>query len=223
MKDRITAQILSAFLLAIPVLAASPRDIEFAGITWGLRQNSRPANPGPTAFSNAEDQAWVDEAGKLHITLQKRGQNWTGSELMAKEDAEYGTYRFDAEGSLHGLDPNIVFGFFTWDSKAADTFNREIDIEIASWNQPGGNPVGSPSSPMTKPETNTPSICRQPRSIPSKCAGSLALSPSPARLTGKTWPPGVSRVRFPILAAPGSGSTFGFSRVRPRLVPGPTK
>jgi len=132
--------ILSAFLLAVPVLAASPRDIEFAGITWGLRQNSVPAAPGPTAFSNAEDQVWVDERGKLHITLRKRGLIWTGAELMAKKDAGYGTYRFDVDGSLYGLDPNIVFGFFTWDSKAADKFNREIDIEIASWAQPGGKP-----------------------------------------------------------------------------------
>ena len=140
MKDLMAVKILSAFLLAVPLLPASPRDIEFAGMQWGLRQNSRPANPGPTAFSNAEDQVWVDGAGKLHITLQKRGQTWTGSELMAKADAAYGTYRFDVGGSLYGLDPNIVFGFFTWDAKAAETFNREIDIEIANWNQSGGKP-----------------------------------------------------------------------------------
>ncbi|HWP68149.1 MAG TPA: glycoside hydrolase family 16 protein [Rectinemataceae bacterium] len=138
MKDRGAVQLLSAFLLAVPVLAASPRDIEFAGITWGLRQSSSPANPGPTAFSNAENQVWVDEAGKLHITLQKRDEVWTGAELMAKKDAEYGTYRFDVDSSLHDLDPNIVFGFFTWDGKAAKKFNREIDIEIASWNVPQG-------------------------------------------------------------------------------------
>lgn len=140
MKDRSVVQILSALLLAVPVLAANPRDIDFAGITWGLRQNSSPANPGPTAFSNAENQVWVDEGGKLHITLQKRSGVWTGAELMAKQDARYGTYRFDVGGSLHDLDPNIVFGFFTWDSKASEKFNREIDIEIARWNVPQGKP-----------------------------------------------------------------------------------
>ncbi|MDP2791636.1 MAG: hypothetical protein Q8O15_07770 [Rectinemataceae bacterium] len=63
----------------------------------------------------AEDQVWVDGEGRLHLMLQNRAGVWTASELMAKKDAGYGIYSFDVEGSVHDLDPNIVFGYFSWD------------------------------------------------------------------------------------------------------------
>jgi hypothetical protein len=116
---------------------AQPRDIEFGGIPWGLRQTAGPVDPGPNTFSNAPDQVWVDEQGRAHLTLQKRGDVWVASEMMAKRDAGYGTYRFTVSGALNELDPNIVFGFFTWD-KSPEAFNREIDIEISRWGDAGG-------------------------------------------------------------------------------------
>ncbi len=121
-------------LITLPAAAyaASPRDIIFGGIAWGLRQTSGPVDPGPNTFSNSYDQVWVDEQGSVHLTLQKRDNVWTASEMMAKKDAGYGTYRFTVSSSESSLDPNIVFGFFTWD-KAPEAFNREIDIEISRW------------------------------------------------------------------------------------------
>lgn len=115
-----------------PVAAAGPRNIEYAGILWGLRQTSGPVDPGPNTFSNAEDQIWVDGEGRLHLRLQKRDGVWTASELMAKKDAGYGVYRFDVDASVRNLDPNIVFGFFSWDQNAPPYF-REIDIELSRW------------------------------------------------------------------------------------------
>ena len=55
-----------------PAFAEGPRNIEFAGILWGLRQTSGPVDPGPNTFSNAEDLVWVDGGGRLHLMLQER-------------------------------------------------------------------------------------------------------------------------------------------------------
>lgn len=123
--------------MPIVLFAGGPRDVEFGGMLWGLRQTAGPVDPGPNTFSNAEDQVWIDERGRAHLSLQKRDGIWFASEMMAKKDAGYGTYRFTASSSLKSLDPNIVFGFFTWDRNPG-LFNREIDIEISKWGDAEG-------------------------------------------------------------------------------------
>lgn len=113
-------------------VASAPVNIEFGGLTWGLRQTSGPVDPGPNTFSNMPDQVWVDERGRLHLSIKKRGGVWTASELMAKEAAGYGSYSITTDDSILSLDPNMVFGFFSWD-KAPEQFNREIDVEVSKW------------------------------------------------------------------------------------------
>ena len=155
MRRRVSRLVLLAALAfsivpSQPATAAGPRNIEFAGILWGLRQTSGPVDPGPNTFSNAEDQVWVDEGGRLHLRLQKRDGIWTASELMAKKDAGYGIYRFDVEGSIRDLDPNIVFGFFSWDQNFPPYF-REIDIELSRWGNPSTLPGWFTVQPYDKP------------------------------------------------------------------------
>ncbi len=132
--------IVIACLRPAPLAAESPRDISFGGMMWGLRQTAGPTEPGPNTFSNLPDQVWVDAQGRVHLTLQKRNGVWTASEMMAKRDTGYGTYRFTLSGALKALDPNIVFGFFTWD-KAPEAFNREIDVELSRWGDEAGPDV----------------------------------------------------------------------------------
>lgn len=129
--------ILAGLIWPAMLYAQSPRDITFGGIPWGLRQTAGPVDPGPNTFSNSSEQVWVDAQGRAHLTMQQRNGIWTASEMMAKRDAGYGTYRFTLSGALKKLDPNIVFGFFTWD-KAPEAFNREIDIEISRWGEVAG-------------------------------------------------------------------------------------
>ncbi|MCX8012907.1 MAG: hypothetical protein N3A02_01285, partial [Rectinema sp.] len=43
------------------------RVIDFAGMSWSIRQTTGPSNPGPTTFSNAPDQIWIDSQGRLHL------------------------------------------------------------------------------------------------------------------------------------------------------------
>ncbi len=127
-----------------------PRDVEFGGFPWGLRQTSGPVDPGPNTFSNAQDQVWVDQEGKAHLRLQEKGGVWFASEMMAKRDAGYGTYRFTASSSLRSLDPNIVFGFFTWDRNPGE-FNREMDIEISRWGETEGPDLWFTVQPYDRP------------------------------------------------------------------------
>jgi hypothetical protein len=124
--------------------------VDFGGMAWGLRQTAGPVDPGPNTFSNAPDQVWVDAEGRVHLRLQKKDGVWRASEMMAKKDAGYGTYRFSASASLRDLDPNIVFGFFTWDRNPG-FFNREIDIEISRWGNPEGNDGWFTVQPYDKP------------------------------------------------------------------------
>lgn len=131
---------LLAFLVLPTTGWTQARSMEFAGMSWSIRQTAGPSAPGPTTFSNAPDQVWIDSQGRLHLSVALRDGVWTGSEIAARRDTGYGTYRFDMDASkLRSLDPNLVFGFFTWDVRALDAFNREIDIEISKW--------GNPSSP----------------------------------------------------------------------------
>jgi len=146
---RIALALAAILPLGLPA-TAEPRNLEFAGIVWGLRQTAGPAAPGPNIFSNAEDQAWLDEAGRLHLSLRKRGDIWTATELMAKKNSGYGAYRFKASNTLRDLDPNIVFGFFTWDT-SPELFNRELDIEISRWGAGESLPGWFTVQPYDKP------------------------------------------------------------------------
>lgn len=136
------ASLVFALLALLPpaaAFAAGPRDVVFGGVTWGLRQTSGPMAPGPTTFSNSEDHVWIDARGFLHMTVKKRDGVWTGSELMSKSDAKYGSYEFEIE-ALKAFDPNLVFGFFSWDRNPGAN-NREIDIELSQWGKPD-SPLG---------------------------------------------------------------------------------
>ena len=138
MRRRRPAPVL-AWALAILGLAAGPAatmagaaDLQFAGMAWGLRKTAGPTDPGPNTFESAPDHIWVDAEGALHLTFRKKGDVWYATEAMAKKDTGYGAYRFELSGSAGALDPNIVFGFFTWD-RNAPPYNRELDIEISKW------------------------------------------------------------------------------------------
>jgi len=130
--------LVAALTLAAALLAALPAgaiDLQFAGMAWGIRKTAGPTDPGPNTFESAPDHIWVDAEGALHLTLRKKGDVWYATEAMAKKDMGYGTYHFELNGSAGALDPNIVFGFFTWD-RNAPPHNRELDIEISKWGDP---------------------------------------------------------------------------------------
>jgi hypothetical protein len=130
--------------------AAAPRELEFGGQLWRIKVSDERTAPGPNYFSGSEDVIWVDEEG-MHLELKERGGNWYAVEVFAKRPLGYGTYTFVVDTDITSYDPNVVAGFFTWDT-SPEEFNREIDIEFAAWGMPGGTNIQYVVQPYTTPE-----------------------------------------------------------------------
>jgi hypothetical protein len=78
---------------------------------------------------------WVDSQG-LHLSINEHNGQWWSSEVILPKALGYGTYAFVTDSRLDTLDPNAVFGGFTWDPFGGDTTfpgtpNRESDIEVS--------------------------------------------------------------------------------------------
>lgn len=132
-----TPSILVAGLLlaALPLPASAarpapsgPSTVQFAGLTWDVKEHNRKIGPGPNFF--AASNVSVDTEG-LHLRISKSGKKWTTAEVVARASLGYGTYTWTL-APVPQLDPNVVLGLFTWND-APDYAHREIDIELARW------------------------------------------------------------------------------------------
>jgi hypothetical protein len=74
----------------------------------------------------------VDDAGAMHLRIQKTGKDWSCSEVSLTRSLGYGTYRFVVRDTGH-LDPAVVFGIFTWDYAGGEQGHREMNIDISRW------------------------------------------------------------------------------------------
>jgi hypothetical protein len=126
---------------AIPEAVASatydrrptPRTLSFSTYQWDVRRSDCPEGPGPNYFSDTPSRVWVDKAG-LHLTITK-GSNgrWYGAQVTLNESLGCGVYRMVTNSRVDTLDENVVAGLFTYDYKACDGQNRELDFEFARW------------------------------------------------------------------------------------------
>ncbi len=115
-----------------------PRRIKFSGVTWITKRSSGLVGPGPNYFADGPENIWVDDAGRLHLTIRKDDQgHWACTEIIAEGSVGYGRYEFYLDSAMGALDPNVVLGLFTWDTKTWKTeINAEIDIEVSQWANP---------------------------------------------------------------------------------------
>lgn len=114
------------------------RTIQFAGVTWGIRNGW--GSPGPNEFSDSTESVWVDSAGRLHLKIRKEGDTWYSAEVFSLSRARYGPHTFQVisvEPELDDIDPNIVFGMFLYKSGCAVDCHDELDVEISRWRNPG--------------------------------------------------------------------------------------
>jgi hypothetical protein len=119
--------------------------LTFAGRTWRVKGPGF-YGPGGNLFCDTSNCAWVDAQGKLHLTYQKLGNYWYGTEVVTEEALGYGDYILTTEGRLDLIDPQVVFGIFLWEYGACwsdsylwwNAFN-EIDIEYSYWGNPNAN------------------------------------------------------------------------------------
>lgn len=79
---------------------------------------------------------WIDANGFLHLKMGRSSATgtWRCAELSTTVDLGFGTYRWFVEGPIDKLDPNVVFGLFTYG--LPDGAN-EIDIEFSKWSDAG--------------------------------------------------------------------------------------
>lgn len=98
----------------------------FGGFDWQARTEAR-GGPGPNAWNAC--QAWLDTDG-LHLRLDQVNGVWTSAEVWTTTPVGYGRLDLEVATPLHALDPNVVFGFFTYPGGTLDG-QHEIDIEMA--------------------------------------------------------------------------------------------
>jgi len=111
----------------------STNAFHFSGYDWDVKTSGGILfGPGLNFFSDSTDNVWVDGAGKLHLRITHRDDQWQCAEVIALHDLGYGTYRFYLDSAVDALDPNVVLGLFTWSDDPAFA-HREIDIEISRW------------------------------------------------------------------------------------------
>lgn len=121
--------VLFLFLVAgaVPV-EGQPRIITFADHEWAVRSSAGPTAPGGNTFSEDEEHVWLDDAGRLHMTLG----TWA-TEVRGRRPLGYGVYEARFLGRFDMLDKNAVFGFFTFELPSSHAHNREIDVEFSRW------------------------------------------------------------------------------------------
>lgn len=111
------------------------RQFSFCDYAWWVKNSAGRVGPGPNYFSDSTDNVWVDAAGRLHLRITHRNDQWQCAEVISARSFGYGQYRFTVSAPANHLDPSIVLGLFTWSNDAAYN-NREIDVELARWNNP---------------------------------------------------------------------------------------
>jgi hypothetical protein len=116
------------------------RTIEFAGMTWNVREGQ--GGPGPNRWSASNKSVWVDVQGQLHMKIRRVDGLWYGAEISTQKSLGYGEYIFQLAKNAEAYDPYVVVGLFTYLDD-----NHEIDIELSRWrvaSDPAGQYVVQP-------------------------------------------------------------------------------
>jgi hypothetical protein len=153
MRRTLVVLVAASVLLGTATGAASAatRTIWFSGLRWDVRDEPRPAGPGPNRFSDSRRTVWLDDRRRLHLRIERRHGHWYCAELTTEHALGYGTYRFHVTGRLADLDPNVVLGLFTWDDHGGE-HHREIDVELSRWGDPSGANAQFVVQPYRTPE-----------------------------------------------------------------------
>lgn len=110
--------------------------IDFAGRRWRVKHSGDlPSGPGPNFFSDARENVWVDDVGRLHLAITRREGKWYAAEVISDDVLGLGTYRWYVDTRLDLLPSQAVVGLFTWDDDETD-HHREIDIEFGRFGDP---------------------------------------------------------------------------------------
>ncbi|SDJ05901.1 Glycosyl hydrolases family 16 [Pedobacter sp. ok626] len=115
--------------VSTPGQTAASATIKFSGYTWTVKSGAG-MGPGPNTW--AEQNAWVDAGGLLHLKVSYNSatSKWLCAGITSTENFGYGTYQWQVQGPVSTLDKNIVAGLFHY--SGPDGYN-ELDVEFARW------------------------------------------------------------------------------------------
>lgn len=81
-----------------------------------------------------QNNVWVDGSDYLHLKLSARAGRWYCSEAYTRDRLGFGSYQFWVIGRVDYLDPNVVFGFFSYPTpNVGPDGTNEPYIEFAEW------------------------------------------------------------------------------------------
>jgi hypothetical protein len=105
--------------------------INFSGYVWNVRGPGA-GGPGPNHWSPGN--VWVDAIGCLHVALTQTNGIWYCAELYSTNRFGFGQFQFELAGRVDTLDPNVVFGCFSYPTPdVGPDGTHEIDIEFSRW------------------------------------------------------------------------------------------
>lgn len=119
------------------------RVLDFAGYQWDVKAGF--GNPGGNFWSGDPSDVWVDDEGRLHLSLSAKNDRWYATEVISRNYFGYGTYTFYVDADPGLFDSHVVAGIFLYLDE-----NNEIDIEFSRWgdddNYQFGNYVVQPAN-----------------------------------------------------------------------------
>jgi hypothetical protein len=105
------------------------RVISFSGYEWVVSTSAdQKTGPGPNYFSDSEENVWVDNKGRLHLKITYRDGRWNCARVELARHTGYGKYVFYVSSRPDSLDPQVVWGLYTYMND-----EEEIDIEFSRW------------------------------------------------------------------------------------------
>jgi hypothetical protein len=107
--------------------------LHFSGYDWVVRTAPSLRGGVRNIFSSAN--AWVDDAGALHLRITKDHDRWSCAEVQTTRDLGYGTYAFVVR-DISRLESSAVLTLFTWDGAGPEQNRRELAFEISRWGSP---------------------------------------------------------------------------------------
>lgn len=114
--------------------AIVPKSVQFSGYDWEVLQI--PTDSGGAMHPNRASNVWTDREGFLHLRVAREGDQWACAEVVLSRSLGYGLYKFVLR-QMPPMEPATVLGLLTYDPMESGQNNREIDIELSQWGDPG--------------------------------------------------------------------------------------
>eukprot|EP00741_Cyanophora_paradoxa_P000701 tig00000431_g675.t1 len=174
--NRYLPDALESLAVSRSVLALGPttRQLQWSGKVWAKKvAKFTQLDPGANFWSNRDEDVWVDDQGKLHLTLKRATQTtddgflqgrWYSTEVVLQDIMGYGTYIWYLDAPVPWVDPYAVLGIFFWEEEATGISpwrHREIAFEFSQFGV-GADPTNfqfgsayDPNPAIGRPENAT--------------------------------------------------------------------